>query len=38
MAKAMDRETAARLRAESEMTRDDEYPTGTRAMRPNRAG
>ncbi|MEL4506229.1 hypothetical protein AAEX63_15185 [Luteococcus sp. H138] len=36
MAKAMDRELAARLRAESEVTRDDDYPGGTRPARPNR--
>ena len=36
MAKTMDRELAARMRAESEATREDEYASGTRATRPNR--
>lgn len=37
MAKTMDRELAARMRAESEMTRNDDYAPATRATRPNRA-
>ncbi|GAA1373240.1 hypothetical protein [Luteococcus sanguinis] len=37
MAKTMDPELAARLRAESETTRTDAYAPGTRVARPNRA-
>lgn len=37
MAKTMDRDLAARLRAESEETRTDDYPHGTTAKRPNRS-
>lgn len=37
MAKTMDHEFEARLRAESEATREAPYPGGTRATRPNRA-
>ncbi|MGO4958231.1 hypothetical protein ACTQ49_13350 [Luteococcus sp. Sow4_B9] len=37
MAKTMDRDLAARLRAESEATRDDDYTNGVRPARPNRA-
>jgi len=37
MAKTMDRELAAKLRAESEQTRDDAYPTEVRPTRPNRS-
>lgn len=36
MARTMDHELVARMRAESERTRDDDYAAGTRAMRPNR--
>lgn len=37
MARTMDHELVARMRAESERTRDDDYATGARAMRPSRA-
>ena len=36
MATEMNRDLAARLRAESEATKDDPYPTGVAATRPNR--
>lgn len=37
MANPIDPELAARLREESESTRDEPYPAGTRATRPNRS-
>ncbi len=37
MAKTMNRELAAKLRAESEQTRDEAYPTEGRPTRPNRS-
>lgn len=37
MAKTIDRDLAAQLRAESEATRDDDYPAGTRPTPPNRS-
>ena len=36
MARTMGRDVAARLRAESESTRDDAHPADTRVTRPNR--
>lgn len=36
MAKTMDRELAARMRTDSEASREDDYAAGTRATRPNR--
>ena len=37
MAKTVDPTAAARLRAESEATRDDDYPADVRPTRPNRS-
>lgn len=37
MAKSIDRDLAARLREESERARDQDYPAGSRAIRPNRS-
>lgn len=37
MAKTIDPQLAKRLRYESEQTREDDYPTSTRAQRPNRS-
>lgn len=37
MAKTIDPDLAARLRAESEQTRSDDYARGTTVARPNRA-
>lgn len=36
MAKTIDSELAARLRLESEVTRESDYPTNARPSRPNR--
>ena len=36
MAKTIDSELAARLRLESEVTRESDYPTNSRPSRPNR--
>ncbi len=36
MAKKIDRALAAKLRQESEKTKDDAYPEGARGSRPNR--
>lgn len=37
MTKSIDAALAARLREESETSREDEYPTGTRPTHPNRS-